>query len=222
MKTIIDWLIQVLSSSVRLLLKLSGIELLFNTGNTDIQPQPYSNWNHPDRCFVDKIISFLFPYFVPFHKFDGLCSDSSSNETLEIVREFREALHGFGPADINAFVKIAPKYNVSSVSTFEVKRKADILTTMCGVDPSIYRDHLSGSNSVKLIIYKVTSEKIQTCSLNDKDLYSELSSYNPILIWFHGGGMMCGDFNDMIGVGVAQNIVKSLSVSTETLTKDPM
>lgn len=192
------------------------------------QQQPYSNFHHPYKSFMDKILSIVLPYIVPFYKFENVPSDNSSDEVCELVESFREELRtklGVGSMldNLNSYAKSAKKCGVISISVVVVERKKDILTTLSGIDSSLYLKELEGADddSIELVIHRVTSKKVDVCSIiYDSTLHAEISSECAILIWFHGGGMISGGATDLIGVNVAQRLVRNLSESVTDEKKD--
>jgi hypothetical protein len=209
--------------------------------------KPYSSWFHPEKTWIDILISFLFKYLLPLDKLKNYspiistCSTSeSSDSTSSSMTEFLEKqrskmikIEQFGlPSKIDGWSKAAKCPIVECVQT--IPRKNKILEQwgiVVNEDDSnnddinhcrLPQQSEDASTTVTIITRfpsSLLSDDVKTTSntsdeknksgcvqveLESMD-FSKLSLQAPILLFFHGGGLIMGSaHSETVSVESAQ------------------
>jgi len=123
-------------------------------------------------------------------------TDVSNKRTKEALEKYRKV--------INA--SVVDSSLVVASCDIEIQRDEHILSTMSGLDATLYdcysRRRVDNDERVKLCTYLVSSEKPKGSNNKSTVQINDLSSIDPsipVFVWFHGGGMISGVATDPIG-----------------------
>ena len=195
-----------------------------------VLPTPHGKWFHPEKKIAEKIISFILELLLPFVKVTSCQSifDATSDpETQESLRCFRRSMNTTGIKEYEAVVtKMKQKYQWEKAAYHDIPRKQNIL-----IDWGIVNDYsiltqtngeqvanpIAATSAVTVYVHGPSKFLFQPKDEGDKEASSRgslskvlrLSYYPtvPIMVWIHGGGMICMSAKDGRGLAYCGDLL---------------
>jgi len=183
------------------------------------QNKPYSRISHPHKFLSDKILSYLFEFILPLDKLKNISPSKKAKQTLEYIQKLRFTL---STLDQNEFKKVCATWHAKIQAgnkkdfliggCIRIPRNKNILTKW-GIldnekDLKKYVDNGAlADGEVELYCKCSFSATVLDPSLQKEEINTEKNGFHaisdlklkdldpsvPILIWFHGGGLILGD-----------------------------
>jgi hypothetical protein len=184
--------------------------------------KPYSSWFHPEKTWIDIIFSFLFSYLLPMAKLKNYSpiTTCKSEKSLEFLEKQRSVLNKIEqsslPSKIAGWSKAAKCPIVECVQTIPRNDKIlkqwgivndDIKCQLPSEDITVITRFPSSllPDDVKTSDVKTQSGCLQLDSLD----FSKLPLEAPIMLFFHGGGLvMASAHSETTSVESAQGMAQ--------------
>jgi hypothetical protein len=173
----------------------------------DEPKQPYSIWSHPYLSWKDLIISFFFSLMIPFRKQAAHSRNSEAGRKInDQLRESLIKLVDFGfPRSCKKWSKIAGGL---AQCTWKIPRRPSTLYEWGIIDKQddlMKQVEASSSDDNGLIdvhvwcpLFVLSNQAGErndnSCVEVDSIDFKAISKDVPIVLWFHGGGLVMGNF----------------------------
>jgi hypothetical protein len=172
---------------------------------------PHSSFLHPEKTWVDIFISFLFTYLLPLGSVCRFIPSPASNDVMACVDKLRQRTEMLESSAVPGHIAIWSKKAECSIAecAFKIPRKKNILREWGIADTEIEVKYpAEKEDGIEVIMRfpstlipegKHSTEKTETgCVKVEAADLSDLPDDIPIIIWFHGGGMILGSNRDSV------------------------
>jgi hypothetical protein len=193
-------------------------------------PRPYSVLFHPLRFWVDKVLAWIFSIFLPF-KITARYPPKPTPETLKMKENLQKTVmkvsklrlgsackkwatkYGAGVLLVESILKVPRRHNVLAEWGILKKNEQLTQTTPLADDDFVnvlvmFPVSLLADKKQKELLAKNERSKSSGCLTMEAFDLAEISSDVPIILWFHGGGLAFGTYEDPDGVETVADVVE--------------
>ena len=196
--------------------------------------KPYSSWFHPEKTWIDIIISFVFRFLLPLAKLKNyspttFSESETSQKFLEKQRSTITKLEKSAlPSKVAGWSKAAKCAIVECVQTIP---RNDKILKQWGIVKDDIKCRLPSEDITIITRFpssllpddvKTSNENTQSgCVQVESIAFSKLPLDTPIIIYFHGGGLIMGaalSENLMVesAQGMAQDYLEKLPTAEQS------
>lgn len=197
-----------------------------STSGPSLSMPPHSQWFHPHKTILETFLSFFLRFFIPLYKMlpcPTIVNDKTDPKELEPLKNFRQMSYSFYEMALN---DMRQKYQWEGMPCLNIiPRKGNIL-----IDWGIVSDYSlllqqnqevlleEQPNMVPVYVHGPSRLINTTKQSNSDDLPLQSSCLStllnlegyplvPIILWFHGGGMVAGSAKDNRALAYVRDIL---------------
>lgn len=174
---------------------------------------------HPDLSWLDKLLSALMHIFIPYRRlYNSPITSPLTQETKDALQIFRSSVRNGNTSPFKSkLAQLEKDYSWGSL-LITLSRKHDILETwgiLQQVNENPDNSFRQGQESVPVLVFgpsRLLDPVNQTIAV-------ETTADVPIIVWFHGGGMISGQADDNMALSDVRKMLEMTGGTNEDKSK---